>query len=351
MKSLFDNINLKNLNLKNRFVRSATWEKLADDNGFMTDKLLNIYDRVSKGGVGLIITSYAYISETEKPNKGMLGIYSDTFISHYKKLTDLVHKNGSKIILQIVYGGSQTKYNTSDRLIWGMSSVPHKKTGVIPKEMNQSEINLLKKYFADASVRAKKAGFDGVQIHGAHGYLLSQSLSTYYNQRKDLYGGSLENRSRLITEVYSEIRKNVGDDYHVSIKINCSDFEEYGTDFEQSVYLLQKLDKLGIDSVEVSGGKKLSQLKEHMESVYAWYAGEIAKKIKAPVILVGLNRSYATMDKILNTTDIDLFSMARPFLAEPELIKRWENGDLSNSKCISCGKCYGENENGCIMLK
>ncbi|WP_461204913.1 NADH:flavin oxidoreductase [Clostridium sp. DL1XJH146] len=345
--SLFDKTKINNMELKNRFVRSATWMKMADDKGHLTEKLFNIYEDLAKGGVGLIITGYAYIMEEEKPNEGMLGIYEDSFIEEYRKLTEMVHSYDSKIMLQIVYGGSSTRYKTEERVIWGMSSVENKNTGVIPKEISKEEINELVKSFGNAAERAKLAGFDAVEIHGAHGYLLSQTLSPYYNRRKDEYGGSIENRGRMILEVYDEVRNRVGKEYPVTIKLNCSDFDEDGATFDDCKYISGKLQEKEIDAIEVSGGVWKDKSKE--EAIFKDYAAELAQNLNIPIILVALNRSLENMDSILNSTKIQYFSMCRPFIREPNLINRWQSGDKSKAKCISCGKCYSENGVRCIF--
>ncbi len=345
--SLFDKTKINNMELKNRFIRSATWMNMADDKGHLTEKLFSVYEDLAKGGVGLIITGYAYVMEEEKPNAGMLGIYEDSFIEEYKKLTEMVHSYGSKIMLQIVYGGSSTRYKTEERIIWGMSSVKNKNTGVIPKEITKEEIKKLIKSFGNAAGRAKAAGFDAVEIHGAHGYFLSQTLSPYYNRRKDEYGGSIENRGRMILEVYDEVRNRVGKEYAVTIKLNCSDFDEDGATFEECKYISSKLKEYGLDAIEVSGGAWSDKTKE--EAVFKDYAAELAENLNIPIILVGLNRSLENMDSILNNTKIEYLSMCRPFIREPNIINRWQSGDYTKAKCISCGKCYSEDGVRCIF--
>jgi len=251
--TLFDRICINRMKLKNRLVRSATWENMAEA-GHPTDRLLEVYKDLAGGGVGLIITSYAYITKEEQPNPGMLGICDDSFLADYRQLTDMVHSHDCSIVLQMAYGGSQTTYNTKDRVIWGPSAVPEAGTGVIPKEMTKADIGSLVRSFGDAAERGQRAGFDGVQIHAAHGYLLGQWLSPRHNHRTDEYGGSIENRSRLILEVYDEVRRRVGPDYAVLIKINCQDFVAGGTEFPDTLYVCQQLAKRGIDAIEISGG-------------------------------------------------------------------------------------------------
>ncbi len=347
MKNLFDNTKIKNMKLKNRFVRSATWENLASTSGHTNKDILKIYTDLAKGGVGLIITSYAYITDTEQPNANMLGIYDDSFINDYKDLVKSVHDYDCKIMMQIVYGGSQTSYKTDGRSILGPSNIPHIKTGVIPKAMTKADIEFIINAFSDAAYRCKLAGFDGVQIHGAHGYLLSQFLDPYHNKRDDEYGGSIENRSRIILGVYKAIREKVGDDYHIGIKINSSDFRDSGATFNDCKYVVQKLDELGIDSVEVSGGDFRSF---KGESYFKDYANELASSVKCPIILVGGNRTFKSMTNVLNSTNIGYFSICRPLICEPDLINKFLDNNAYTHKCVNCNQCVRNNKL-CILHK
>ncbi|WP_123053619.1 NADH:flavin oxidoreductase [Clostridium sp. JN-1] len=336
MNSLFDITKINNMMLKNRFVRSATYEEMADKNGHITDKLFNLYKNLSEGGVGLIITSYTTIFRYDKPAPKILGIYDDSFVDEYKKLTDMVHKNNCKIIMQIVHG---KEYINKEK---GIKSLG------LCDDMSRVDIDNIVKAFGNAAYRAKQANFDGIQIHAAHGYYLSRSLSHIYNTRTDEYGGPIENRARLILEVYDEIRSRVGSDFNIFIKLNCSDFEDGGADFNDCQYVCKALDKKGINAIEISGGDGIWNTNVNKESIYKDYAEKIAEEISAPVILVGLNRSICNMDRILNDSKIQYFSMARPFICEPDLINKWVNGLTTKSKCICCGNCFKDDKN-CIL--
>jgi NADH:flavin oxidoreductases, Old Yellow Enzyme family len=346
MKGLFDSTNLLNFEVKNRFVRSATWEELADEKGHLTDKLFNVYEDLAKGEVGTIITGYAFVKEDEQPSPKMMGIYDDSFIAEYKKLTDKIHEYDSKIIMQIVYGGANTSYNVGERVILGPSAVENIKSKTMPKEMTKDEIKDMVQAFARAALRVKKAGFDGVQLHVAHGFLLNQFLTPYYNRRNDEYGGSIENRARITMEVYDEARKLVGEDFHISIKINCSDFMEDGLTPEDSLIVCKLLSEKGLNGIEISGSgaTKTNINSKESEAYFKEFAKKVAEEVKAPVILVGGNRSLESMNEILNATKIEYFSMSRPFLCEAELVKRWNKGDTKKAKCVSCNKCFSVKE-------
>lgn len=365
MKTLFDKTKLSTMNMKNRFFRGALWESLADEKGHMTDELYSIYEELAKGGVGTIITGYTFVTEDEQPNPGMMGIYDDSFIEEYKKLTDMVHNYNANIIMQIVYGGFMTKFNVGERTIWGTSTVENEVTKTVAKEITKDEIKYLVKAYADAALRVKKSGFDGVEIHAGHGYFLSQFLSPYYNKRNDEYGGSIENRGRIIFEIFEAMRKAVGKDFPILIKLNSADYvKEGGLTQEDSLYVARKLSELGIDAIEVTGGNESIEevvennlgaartkvvISKDRESYFKDYAIELSKSIDTPVILIGGNRHLDVMEEILNNSNIEYFSLARPLTAEPDLINKWVSGDRKKPKCVSCNQCFKTYGKRCIL--
>ena len=365
MKTLFDKTKILNMEMKNRFIRGALWENLADEKGHMTSKLFNIYEELAKGGVGTIITGYAFVTKDEQPNPGMMGIYDDSFISEYKNFTDRIHDLGSNIIMQIVYGGFMTNYNVGERVILGPSTMENEVTGTWAREITKDEIINLVKAYAEAARRVKKSGFDGVEIHAGHGYLLSQFLSPYYNKRNDEYGGNIENRGRIIFEIFKAIREAVGKDFPILIKLNSADYiNEGGLTQEDSLYVAKKLADLGINAIEVTGGNesikqvidnnlgaartKIAMSKDK-ESYFMDYGTKLADMVNIPVILVGGNRHYEVMNELLNNTKIQYFTLSRPLTAEPDLINKWANGDIKKPKCVSCNQCYNTIGKRCIL--
>lgn len=361
MKSLFDQTQLAGMKVKNRFVRSATFDGVADEQGHMTEKLFQVYENLAKGGVGTIITGLTCVSDLEGPMKGQMGIYNDSFIDEYQRLTEMSHRYDARIILQLAWLGSQASNRESGKVNWGPSSVEDLGTKTTPKEMTNEDIVLVQESFADAALRAKKAGFDGVQMHVAHGYLLSKFLTPYYNRRSDNYGGSIENRARMILETYQAIRDKVGTEYPVLVKINCEDFMDQGMTFEDCKYVCNKLVELGINAIEISGGAGRSSRpkegtirpirSEEEESYFKSYAAEIAQEVNVPVILVGGNREYTALTDIINQTAVEYISFCRPFIRESDLINRWQAGELSSAKCISCSKCFRPDGTKCIFNK
>lgn len=360
MKTLFDQTTLAGMTLKNRLWRSATCEKMADTKGHMTERLYSVYDKLAKGGVGLIVTGFAFVMEEEQPTAGMMGIYSDDFINEYKKLTNNVHQHDCKIVMQLVYGGCQTDYQPEKREIWGPSSVPHAFFNVTPQKMTKENIKTLTEAFTQAATRAKQAGFDGVQLHGAHGYLLSQFLTPYYNKRTDEYGGSIENRARIIYEILDAVKKAVGDDYPVMIKLHCSDYwGKDGLTPEDSLIVAQELEKRGIAAIEFSGGhfsadsKKVPAMiglrHKKRQCYFKTETVQIADKLTIPVCLVGGNRDVDYMEEILNQSNISYFSLSRTLLSEPDLPTKWKQGFRGQPRCISCNKCFAKDVNICIF--
>lgn len=360
MKRLFEETKLGDIAVPNRFVRSATWENKTTSDGHMTDELYKVYETLAKNEVGLIITGYANIVEEEQPNPGMMGIYNDSYIAEYKKLTDLVHENGSRIILQVAYGGTKTTYNTEGRIIFAPSEVPERGTKVLGKAMTKDEIYHIVEAFAEAARRSKESGFDGVEIHGAHTYLINQFLSPYYNKRTDEYGGSLENRLRFLLEIYYEMREKVGKNFPILVKLTASEFFEGGLTFEDTRFICKELEKAGIDGIEISGnihsqarsmvGDVFDNYAIQKEGYFLEYAKIIADEVKVPIITVGGFRDINSVNNILNETNIDYFALSRPLLAEPNLIKRWKDGDRKPAICVSCSKCRTKEGNYCTVF-
>ena len=234
-ETLFEEMEIGSLRAKNRLVRAATYEALADDGGHMTPELTAIYEELADGGIGTIIVGYARVMRNEQPNPRMLGIYDDSFVPEFRALTDMAHAHGTAIVSQIVYGGSATKLQPPSRRILGPSAVANPKTGIVPVEATVADLHELAQAFADAAARAQTAGFDGVELHAAHGYLLSQFLSPLLNRRRDEYGGALRNRARFLVEVVDAVRLRVGATFPLIVKLNSSDGVEGGLTEDDSI--------------------------------------------------------------------------------------------------------------------
>lgn len=364
MKTLFDTTKINGLELQNRLVRSATWEGMCDDDGRPTEKLINYYSQLARGGVGLLISGYTYISPEGKQLKGKMGLYNDDFADEMRSLSKVVHQEGGKLCMQIVHAGGQTTSETAGRTPLAPSSVETEQFPEKPEELSLSEIQRIVKAFGDAAGRAKEYGFDGVQLHGAHGYLINQFLSPHTNLRSDEYGGNAEKRCRFLLEVYREVRKRVGKDYPVMIKLNSCDFLEKGLELKQSLRAAVLLDGEGIDAIEVSGGTSASGdenparmkiTKVEREAYHLKQAVEIKKAVSCPVMVVGGFRSLAVIEKALNEHDMDYIALSRPLIREPNLPLRWQEGNREKATCISCNSCFkpGIEEGGiyCVIEK
>lgn len=325
MRTLFDEIIIGPLTLKNRFVRSATWEAMADESGHPTERLIKVYDELAMGGVGMIITGATTIVPDPPGLVGMMSIADDSYIPVYQNLTSVIHQHDTPVVMQITFVGRDGNWQT-------------------PGGSTLHELYAIARAYGEAALRAKKSGFDGIQIHAGHGYFLSQFLSSKKNKRTDMYGGSVTNRGRFILEIFDEIRSKVGTDFGILVKINCGDFEDEDDGvFEACQYTCTQLSTRGIDGIEITGGAgkglPLAPRGKYSESVFRDYAAMIAKAIKTPVIMVGMNRNPAVMSEILNTTNIASFSMSRPFIREPNLVETWKSHPETEAACTSCDAC------------
>lgn len=231
------------MEVKNRFIRSATWEELADKQGHTTPEWMEVYRKLAEGGVGTIITCFAYVNKCDwQDMPRMIAIYDDFFIPEFQELTNMVHQYGTKIILQIGFGGDDNAMNT------------------MTKEELLEQVEL----HTQAAVRAEKVGFDGVEFHCAHGVWQSRFLTPAYNHRTDEYGGSLENRARIVYGLYESVCQNTGDGSQVWIKINCDDFtDEEGFTFAECKIVCKELERRGMDLIKLSGSNELCRAGEN----------------------------------------------------------------------------------------
>jgi 2,4-dienoyl-CoA reductase-like NADH-dependent reductase (Old Yellow Enzyme family) len=348
MSNLFEPGEINGMKLNNRFVRSATWEGMAADDGSCTPKLISLMAELARGGVGLIISSHSYVQKAGQAGPGQIGIHSDDMMPGLKKMTAAVHDQRGKIVCQLAHAGFFANAKLSGQTPIAPSNVEGIAKGP-RKEMTPQDIDGVIKAFAAAAGRAKSAGFDGIQIHGAHGYLLSEFISPMFNLRTDEYGGSIENRTRLPLEVFKAIRTAVGNDYPVLIKLNSKEFVDNGLTPEEFVQVGKMLAEAGIDAIEVSGGLAISaktlpsQLginKEDKEAYFQEEAQALKKQTAVPIILVGGNRSFHVAERIVEEGVADYISMSRPLIREPHLINRWKAGDLTKSACVSDNMCF-----------
>ncbi|MCW4036635.1 MAG: NADH:flavin oxidoreductase [Candidatus Bathyarchaeota archaeon] len=354
MSKLFEPFKVGSMEIRNRFMRSATTSYWSDERGVVRTEIIDLYRRLAEGGVGLIVKGHLYVTDSGKAHTGMAGISSDIHVPRLRELTDAVHEHGGKIVTQLNHAGYNSVVDRAGPSEYGGS-------GWKARGLTLDEIHDIVDDFGNAAQRSMDAGFDGVQIHGAHGYLVSQFLSRLANRRTDEYGGSLENRMRLLNEVYDEVRARVGGRVPVLLKMNCDDFSPEGFTIEDSAMVAEAICKRGLDAIEISGGglgqrqelraRALSDDPEVAEASFAGHAFGIKEATRpTPMALVNGVRSLRSMEAIIRRGLADLVSMSRPFIREPDLVRSLEAGQ-SMATCTTCSACSSREFFGKTMLR
>lgn len=377
MSILFTPINLGNIQIKNRFIQSATYEVMAAETGEVSDKLIKRYQRLAKGEVGLIIPGYMYVHPLGRSYKHQTGIHNDAMIPGLRRLVETVHKEGAKIVFQLAHAGRQTTKSMIGETPLGPSSSGRNPiTFIKPKEMRADQIEEVIQAFALATNRAVETGVDGIQLHAAHGYLINQFISPFFNHRKDDWGSSDANRFRFLKEVLSEVKKVLPQGMPVFVKLNTHDYTpREGITPSLAVTYARWLAELAIDGLEISCGSPVYSfmnmcrgdvpVKELVNSLPFWkrplgkhmlrsmvgkynfeggYNIEAAKMIKpvlgkTPLFLVGGLRQVAEMEDVLEKKYADCISMSRPFIREPFIVKKIKEGNATAVACVSCNRC------------
>ncbi len=357
MSKLFTCFKIGNTELKNRFVRSATTSYWSNDDGTLSDPIMDHYKKLAKGNIGLIIKGHSYVSESGKAHSKQSGLSSEKHVPGMMELTEMVHSYDSKIIAQLNHGGYTSK---PDRV----TASEYKTEKWVARELKVEEIEQIIKDFTNASINAMKAGFDGVQIHSAHGYLNNQFLSDIVNKREDDYGGTLKKRALLLLKIYESIRSTLGNSAIIGVKINCDDFaEEGGVRIDDTIQVLSWLNELGLSFAEISGGgpeqKTVIRSKRGRAAVETGYNeatwGGHVKRIRdnlpdLPLVIVDGIRSRKTMDSLLDKNIVDLIAMSKPFINEPNLVNLLKEGQ-ERASCIDCRKCLSRENFGKRMLR
>lgn len=384
---LFTPINIGNLELSGRLVKSATTETRCTEDGFVTDELIEYYEQIARGGTPLLITGNAFFDLYSKAGPRQLGADNDDKIPGLRRLADAVHRHGSKVFMQIYHVGRQAIPRFVGRKdAVAPSPVFEPTLGVRPREITKEEIGETIRGFADAAARAREAGFDGIQIHAAHGYLLSAFLTPHTNRRKDEYGSSFDKRLRLLIEVYRAIRERVGDDYPVIMKINGSDDLPLrkGLKTDELVEVARRMENDGIDGVEITAGhyesgftfergqwKKffstvttigmgtnlpwyhrgtarllaplldfgLRRVAGYREGFNLSYSRSFKQALRIPVICVGGFVRREAMENAIRSGDCDMVAVARALIADPFLYRHMQQG-VKGPECDFCNACY-----------
>jgi len=345
MSRLFSPGKIGNFELPNRIIRSATAEKLADDlTGHPTKKLQEMWIDLVKGGTGLIITGHMYVHPSGKCHSEMIGIHKDEIVPELAKMVTAVHEEGGKIAVQINHGGMQCSSDAVKGSI-APSNINDGELTQPAREMRVDEIHMLIDSYTQAARRVKEAGFDAVQLHGAHGYLINQFISPFTNHREDEWGGDLSGRTRFLREVAKAVREEVGQSYPVFIKFGVEDGVDNGLKIAESSSIINKFEEMGLDAVEVSGGvRATSSMKgikdKSREAYFRRYSRMAKSKTRLPVILVGGLRSKSVMEEILEEGEADFISMCRPLINDPYFPVKLQSNLLAKSECISSNNCW-----------
>lgn len=358
---LFSTIQIGTMTLKNRLVRSATHEAKADENGNPTELYLDFYRQLALGGVGLIITGLTHPEQAGKLPK-TIRVDDSSCLPNLRCIAKTVHDVGNecKVALQIGHTGRQLPH-TIERETVAPSAVLEPYTGRIPRQMRPEEIESFIDKSADAIVYAFQSGFDAVQLHAAHGWLLSSFLSPHTNHRTDRYGGSTENRARIVVEILNRADGRIEKNFPVLIKMNACDYVQSGIELPEALELGEIFESAGYAAMEISSGmwetvtrapetigwkaERIPEARKRIRTIdEEAYHRDFAKAFKnrlkhSRIMLVGGLKTPSLMEGIIASGDADLVSLSRPLIREPDLPKRWQEGSADKAGCVSCNEC------------
>lgn len=332
---LFSEGRIAGLRLKNRLVRSATAEGAAPD-GRINGEGLSIYEQLARGGVGLIITGHMVAAAHGDAHPSQTHLDDDRYLEAARSVAATVHREAGdcRVVAQLSHAGPNAQVDPI-----APSEVGARRDGKVPRVLSVAEIEDLITQFAAAIARAQRAGFDGVEIHGAHGFLLNAFLSPATNKRDDDYGGSPARRAAIVAKIVASARREVGADYPILIKVSCNDEGEDDAGRAGFAELVRELENAGVDAIDISG-QSPTRLKidaPRKEAYFLPFAA--AAHAKVPVILTGGHRSVEKMEAILQLGNVQFVSLARPLLREPDLPGRFREGTAVAAACLSCNRC------------
>jgi 2,4-dienoyl-CoA reductase-like NADH-dependent reductase (Old Yellow Enzyme family)/thioredoxin reductase len=345
MTELFTPAKIGNCEIPNRLIVPAMVMNLCTEDGMITERYIRYIEEKAKGGWGMIITEDYAVNENAKGYQFIPGLYRDDQIEGNKKLTETVHQYDTKLFCQMYHPGRQSKHAVNGNVQPSApSAIKDPFCMDLPREISIEEIHQIVRDFGAAARRAKEAGFDGIEIHAAHGYLISEFLSPFTNKRVDEYGGCFDNRTRILDEIYAEIRENVGTDFPVQVRISANEYLLGGRTEADTYELVRHLDELGVDAIHVSNGMYASpvirQIIAPMYTEHAFnmdVAEQIKKLVSCPVIVTNRINDPKMADTILKMGKADFIGMGRGSLADPYLPQKAKNGQFSNIRyCIGC---------------
>lgn len=379
MPKIFEEGSIAGIAFSNRIIRSATHEGMADKSGRPLEELTKVYTRLANGGVGAIITGFAAVQPNGRVLPNMLMFDKDEYIEDYQKILEPVKEYGTSVILQLAHGGGQIDPVLTKEEAVAPSKLKYPFNGASARAMREEEIEEVIKNFVKAIVRAKAAGFDGVQLHAAHGFLLSEFLSPCCNKRKDKWGDTTEGRFRIISEIIKGAKREL-ESFPILMKFNAYDGDRNGMTIPEAIKIAKLFEEAGGDAIEVSSGgivlgfqssrmnepptkaimnmhhryrnksalskkilsKLLPLVLKMLEPIHNYNvaaAFEIKEHVKIPVIVTGGIRNLDAMESILEKEQADYISLCRPLIIEPNLVKKFKEGKQDRSRCIDCGFC------------
>jgi 2,4-dienoyl-CoA reductase-like NADH-dependent reductase (Old Yellow Enzyme family) len=351
LETLFSPGKMGNVRIKNRIMRSATFEGMASREGYVTEELVNLYTELARGGTGVIITGASAVTSRLTVGSRCMCFKDDSFIEGQKKLVKTVHETEEVVIgAQLAHNGRQGSHPKYQAV--APSPIIYPLTKQVPRKLESSEIRNLVDQYAAAGRRVYESGYDLVQLHAAHGYLLSSFLSPYTNRRKDEYGGSTMGRTKILLEIYDRLRDEVGKEFPITVKVQVDDGVPNGLTLEEGKKITELLVKAGYNAIEPSGGLTELQMKTDdalpskkvkKEEDENYLSGAIETLHpamgKAALIQVGGIRNPATAETFLKAGKCDFVALSRPLIYEPDLPNRWQRGDRAPAKCVSCNSC------------
>ncbi len=301
------------LTFNNRLVMPPMATSKSEEDGSVSKDILDYYYEKSKGGyISLIIIEHSFITEQGKASERMLSIADDSVMEGLKKLSNIIHKNGSKVVMQINHAGSAASFDVTGYEPVGPSAIANPRKGNIPKELTKSEIKTIIREFANAARRTKEAGFDGVEIHSAHGYLLNQFFSPLTNIRSDEYGGEILGRIKIHLEIIKAVKDAVGNDFPILLRLGASDYMEGGSTIEDSKAAALEFERAGVDVLDISGGFCGYTIPGNTSQGYFSPLTEAIKGVVSiPVILTGGITEVSSAEKLLSEGKADLIGVAR----------------------------------------
>ena len=354
LKNLFSPGKIGNVQIKNRIIRSATWLAKATNDGYVTEDLIKIYKDLAEGGTGLIISGYIAVDPSGAATHKMACLYDDSYISGQKKLVKAVHEYSEvKIAAQIAHTGNGAFiFGNKDFKPVGPSPMINLVLNKLCHELTTEEIRRIIKSFVETGRRAYECGYDMVQIHGAHGYLLSDFVSPFTNKRTDEYGGTYQKRTKILVDIYNQLKDELDKNFPIIIKLNTKDYLQEGLRLDEGKKIANILIEAGYDAIEPSSGRynlKFSKRKTYPTVIDKSgenqnYFLQNVKKLNPimrgrPIILQGGIRNPLIMEEFIKENIADFIALSRPLIYEPNLPNRWKNGDLSLPLCTNCNSC------------